>query len=126
MTVRIRTQEFARNGARMYRVLSIRGVLTRDKLDPQYVESEPSFWLTASHRTIKMFDGATISVNGEYKASVLVKLLNKIEVAGNRLHKLNQERYKAKQMQEALARVKTVRENMKANDVNVGVKVFRI
>jgi hypothetical protein len=123
MTVRIRTEEFVRTGVRMYRVLSIRGVLTKDKLDPQYVGTAPSFWLTTSHKTIKMFDGATISVNGVYKSSVFCKLLNKIEVAGNRLHKLNQERYRAKKAKEAAVEK---REVAKANDIPVGIKVFRI
>jgi hypothetical protein len=123
MTVRIRTEEFLRNGIRMYRVLNIRGALTKDRLDPQYVGSSPSFWLTDSHKTIRMFDGTTISINGEYRNSVFRKMLRAIETAGNRLHKINQEKYRAKKVREAL---QTKRESAKANDVKISITVFRI
>ena len=127
MTVRIKTQEFTRAGVRMYRVLSIRGVLTKDKLDPIYVGQEPSFWLTPSHKTIKMFSGATISVNGEYKASVFGKLLRGIAVAGDRLHKLNQLKRQASEARARLeknaAEARRTRAAAVAEDVPVSVKV---
>lgn len=107
----------------MYRVVNIRGVLTKDRLDQQYVGTSPSFWLTDSHKTIRMFDGTTLSINGEYKASVFGKFLKMIEAAGNRLHKINQERYRAKKTREA---AQAKRDSVKANDVPIGVAVFRI
>jgi hypothetical protein len=121
----------------MYRVLSIRGVLTKDKLDPIYVGNAPSVWLTSSHKTIKMFDGETLSVNGEYRASVLVRLLNKIALAGDRLHKINQVKRLASEAQRqasenrinatiALAKRRQVRAAVAEKDVPVGEKLFRI
>lgn len=118
-TIRIKAQEFTRNGARMYRVLNIRGVLTKDRLDPQYVGSMPSFWLTNSHKTLKLFDGTTLSVNGEYHASVFCKILNEIEKAGNRLHTLNQAKYREKRKRQTQKEARTY-------DVPVGEKVFKI
>lgn len=123
MTVRIRTEQFLRNGVPMYRVVNIRGVLTKDRLDKQYVGTMPSFWLTDTHKTIRMFDGTTVSINGEYKATVFAKFLNAIEAAGNRLHKINRERYQAKK---ARASAQAKRESAKANDVKVQTVVFRI
>lgn len=124
MTVRIKTTEFIRSGVRMYRVLSIRGVLTKEKLDPIYVGQEPSFWLTASHKTIKMFNGATISVNGEYKASVFGRLLKGIALAGDRLHKINNVKRLAHELRGTIAR--NTRAEATAKDVPVCVKLFRI
>ena len=113
--------KFKRSGVTMFRVLNIRGALTKDKLDPAYVSSAPSFWLTESRRTIKMSDGTTISVNGVYKASVFLKLLKMIAVAGDRLHKINKAKHAAIGVATLLAR-----KSAEANDVPVGVKVFKI
>ena len=139
VTVRIRTQEFLRSGVRMYRVQSIRGVLTKDKLDPIYVGTAPSFWITQTRKTIKMHDGATISVNGEYKSAVLLKLLREIALAGDRLHKINNLKRlaaeeKAKQtaaaavarIAEARKKVIKTRSDAVVNDVPTRVCVFRI
>jgi hypothetical protein len=134
MTVRIKTQEFLRNGVRMYRVLSIRGVLTKDKMNPQYVESNPSFWLTDSHKTIRLFDGTTLCVNGEYKSAVIFKIMNTIKIAGNRLHRINQEAYRAKQVEEAGKRLKSQvadtlrkrREDATSHDTPVKNVIFKI
>jgi hypothetical protein len=130
MTVRVRTEEFLRNGVRMYRVLNIRGVLTKDRLDSQYVRTSPSFWLTDSHKTIRMFDGTTLSINGEYRAAVFRKILRMIDAAGNRLHKINQEKYRVKKLREAAQAnrdaARDYRESAKAKDTPVGFKVFRI
>jgi hypothetical protein len=130
VTVRIKTQEFTRAGVRMYRVLSIRGVLTKEKLDPIYVGNDPSFWLTPSHKSIKLFNGTTISVNGEYKASVFGKLLKQIANAGDRLHKINQLKRAAHEYDETSRRVDAERASRRADatakDVPVREKLFRI
>jgi hypothetical protein len=80
-----------------------------------------------------MFDGTTVSINGEYKNSVFRKMLRSIETAGNRLHKINQEKYRAKKMREAaqamrnaVNAVKDHYESVKAKDTPVSVIVFRI
>ena len=93
MTVRIRTQEFERNGVPMYRVVGIHGVLTKDKLDAEYTSKMPSFWLTDTRKTLKLCDGTTLSVNGVYRKPVFMRILRQITQAGDRLHAMNHEKY---------------------------------
>lgn len=138
MTVRIKTQQFSRNGVCMYRVLAIRGALPKNKLDAEYTSSAPSFWLTPSQNSIKLFEGETLSVNGEYKTSVLIKILNRIEDAGNRLHQINKKKHEAAvaAMEAARARARDGRtraarrsQNGRArqtHDVIMENKIFRI
>ena len=83
-------QAFVERGVLKYRVLGIKGVLPRDKLPKRYVESAPSFWLTKTGKTLKLFDGRTLSVNGIYRKSTFEKFMMDIDVAGDRLHFLNQ------------------------------------
>lgn len=131
MTVRIKTLEFTRTpkpgkiSVLMYRVLSIRGVLTKDKLDPEYVASSPSFWLTASHRTIKLFDGTTLCVNGEYRMGVMRKILKAIDCAGDRLHKMNEEKSLAKTETGGEGYSERKRQDVIRNDVPIKTKLFR-
>jgi hypothetical protein len=93
MTIRIRTHEFVRNGKLMYRVVGIKGVLPKERLDSDYTSEMPSFWLTKSRRTLKLCDGTTLSVNGEYKKSVFTRILREINKAGDRLHAMNREKH---------------------------------
>jgi hypothetical protein len=93
MTIRIRTHEFVRNGIPMYRVVGIKGVLPKERIDTDYASKMPSFWLTRSGRTIKLFDGTTLSVNGEYRKPVFTRILREISKAGDRLHTINREKY---------------------------------
>ena len=120
MTIRIKVEEFIRNGRHMYRVMNVRGVLKKDKLDPQYVACAPSFWLTDTGKTIKLYDGTTLSVNGEYRKPVFARILRSISAAGDRLHAMNQAKYREK-LESQKAR-KTIR----SLDVPVRDRTFKI
>jgi hypothetical protein len=104
----------------MFRVLNIRGVLPKEKLDENYVDSAPSFWLTRSGKTIKLFDGTTLSVNGEYRNGVFKRILGEIEKAGNRLHEMNQKKHEA-----VVAKIKAMRKDAKPF-IAIGEKTFKI
>jgi hypothetical protein len=73
--------------------MGIKGVLPKERLDPEYISEMPSFWITNSRRTIKLADGTTLSVGGEYKKSVFNRILREISRAGDRLHKMNREKH---------------------------------
>jgi hypothetical protein len=88
--VRIKVHAFVERGVLKYKVLGIKGVLPRDKLPKRYVESSPSFWLTKTGKTLKLFDGRTLSVGGIYRKSTFEKFMMDIDIAGDRLHLLNQ------------------------------------
>ena len=80
---------FVDRGVPKYQVLGIKGVLPREKLPKSYAESAPSFRLTKSHKTAKLFDGRTLSVGGIYRKPVFDSFVRDIEIAGDRLHALN-------------------------------------
>jgi hypothetical protein len=88
--VRIKVRAFVDRGVQKYEVLGIKGVLTREKLPKRYVESDPSFWLTKSHKTLKLSNGRTLSVGGIYRKATFEKFMMDIDVAGDRLHLINQ------------------------------------
>jgi hypothetical protein len=67
-----------------------------------------------------MFDGATISVNGVYKATVFGLFLTNIALAGDRLHKINSAKH------EKIARAKLARQKSQKEDVAVSERVFKI
>jgi hypothetical protein len=119
MTIRIRTQEFVRNGRHLYRVTNVKGVLPKGKLDPQYVASMPSFWLTETGKTIKLYDGTTLSINGVYRKSVFARILRMISKAGDRLHAMNLAKHRENANRQLQAQAT-------ANDVVVNEKTFKI
>jgi len=127
MTVRIQVLEFERNGRRLYRVTGIKGVLTKERLDSEYVSESPSFWLTQSRRTIKLFDGTTLSVNGEYKKSVFARILREISKAGDRLHEMNREKYLTK-IHTNVQRIVSAREGAQPHtqEARIRSKTFKI
>jgi len=73
-----------------YEILNIKGVLTKDKLPKRYVESDPSFWLTESRKTLKMFGGKTMSIGGIFRKATFERFMQEIDIAGDRLHLMNQ------------------------------------
>lgn len=89
MSIRIRVRAFVDRGVRKYEVLNIRGILPRERLPKSYVEKSPSFWLTKTGRTIKLYDGRTMSIGGIYRKPVFESFIRDIEIAGDRLHALN-------------------------------------
>jgi hypothetical protein len=89
--VRIKVRAFVERGVLKYQVLGIKGVLPREKLPKRYVESAPSFWLTKTHKTLKLFDGRTLSIGGIYRKSTFEKFVADIDLAGDRLHLINQQ-----------------------------------
>ena len=89
MSIRIRVRGFIDRGVKKFEVTGIRGVLPRERLPKRYVESFPSFWLTKSRKTLKLFDGRTLSIGGIYRKKVFEDFVRDIEIAGNRLHALN-------------------------------------
>lgn len=119
-TIRIKALEFTRNGARMFRVLNIRGVLPKEKLNEDYTDDMPSFWLTRSGKTIKLHDGTTLCVNGEYHMGVFIRILTEIERAGNRLHEMNKEKH-----DERVAKMRAARNDKKpfvpVGEVNIKI-----
>lgn len=124
MTVRIQTQEFIRNGRYMYRVTGIKGVMKRERLDPEYISAMPSFWLTQSGRTIKLYDGTTLSINGEYRKPVFARILKEINRGGDRLHEINREKYIAK-IASNVQKIVKAREN-KRDDTTVRSRTFKV
>jgi hypothetical protein len=123
MTVRVRTEEFERNGIPMYRVVGIHGVLQKDKLDEEYTAKMPSFWLTSTRKTLKLCDGTTLSVNGVYRKPVFMRILKQITQGGDRLHAMNREKYIAK----IAKQVQHIVQKREAPvDVIIGNKTFKI
>jgi len=89
-SIRIRVRAFVDNNiVPKYEVLGIRGVLPYERLPLGYVSSAPSFWLTKSRRTIKLFDGRTLGIGGIYRKPVFERFITDIARAGDRLHEIN-------------------------------------
>ena len=107
----------------MYRVVGIKGVLPKERLDEDYASKMPSFWLTRSGRTIKLFDGTTLSVNGEYRKPVFTRILRDISKAGDRLHAINREKYVDK-INDRVQKIVGNRE--KQNTPVVRTRVFKV
>lgn len=89
-SVRIKVRAFVERGIMKYEILNIKGVLTKDKLPKRYVESDPSFWLTESRKTLKMFGGKTMSIGGIFRKATFERFMQEIDIAGDRLHLMNQ------------------------------------
>jgi len=88
-SIKIKVRAFVDRGIRKYVVLGIKGVLPRERLPKSYVERFPSFWLTKTRKTVKLFDGRTLSIGGIYRKAVFDGFIRDIEIAGDRLHLLN-------------------------------------
>lgn len=88
-SIKIKVRAFVDRGVRKYVVLGIKGVLPRERLPKSYVERFPSFWLTKTRKTVKLFDGRTLSIGGIYRKPVFDGFIRDIEIAGDRLHALN-------------------------------------
>jgi hypothetical protein len=89
MSIRIRVRAFVDRGIKKFEILQIKGVLPREKLPKKYVEQFPSFWLTKSRKTLKLYDGRTLSIGGIYRKATFDGFIRDIELAGDRLHLLN-------------------------------------
>lgn len=90
MSIRIKVRAFVDdNGVPKYEVLNIRGVLSYERLPLGYVSSAPSFWLTKSRRTIKLYDGRTLGIKGVFRKPVFERFITDIARAGDRLHEIN-------------------------------------
>ena len=89
MSVRIKVRAFVDKGVRKYTILSIKGVLLRERLPKSYGGSAPSFWLTKTRKTRKLYDGRTMSIGGIYRKPVFDRFVQDICIAGDRLHLLN-------------------------------------
>jgi hypothetical protein len=88
-SIKIKIRAFVDRGVKKYVVLGIKGVLPRDKLPKSYVEHFPSFWLTKTRKTLKLYDGRTLSIGGIYRKATFDGFIRDIEIAGDRLHALN-------------------------------------